>query len=119
MFGGAQDYFRRFSRNLRDQVIGRLSGYTSAVGAMGDMADTAADTMQGMGDMPGFNARDAIISNLMQLPMDWASERGAQFANKHLGGMSKIRRGGSKASYVYNTVGDRMHEYLTAPDRNW
>ena len=119
MFGGARDYLRKFARNIGDQALGRLRDYTQVAGAAGDMAESGMSMAEGMEGMPGFNAKDEIIAGLMQLPMDWLAERGAQKAGKFLNKNSKLRRGGSKAAYMANTAGDRLHEYLTSGDRNW
>ena len=119
MFGGARDYFRKFARNIGDQALGRLRDYTQMAGAMGEVADGASGMMEGMEGMSGFNARDELIAQLTQLPMDWLAERGAQKANKLLSKSSKLRRGGNKAAYIANTAGDRLHEYLTSYERNW
>ncbi len=119
MFGGAQDYMRKFTRNIGDQVMGRVKDYSASLRGVGDMAESTADMTSGMGDMPGFSARDEMIRMLTQLPMDYLAERGATKANSVLGKNSKLRRGGAKASHFVNTIGDRMHERLNAPERNW
>lgn len=120
MFGGARDYFRRFTRNLSDQALGQLRGYTSAAEQIGSMGEVMSDTADGMGDMmPGFSARDEAIQGFTSLPMDFLAEKAAAKANKLLAKSSKLRRGGGKAAYLANTSGDRLHEYLTSYDRNW
>lgn len=116
MFGGAQDYFRKFARNLSDQVLGTLRNYTTAASSMGGMAETAADMTT---NMPGFNARDEMISSLVSLPMHWLSERGSRALGKITGRNKQIRRGDARASHFVNTIGDRLHEGLTSPNRSW
>ncbi|BAW19017.1 hypothetical protein [Ralstonia phage RP12] len=119
MFGGAQDYFRKFSRNIKDQVVGRVRDYAGMAGTMSAGAEGMAGMMEGMGDMPGFNARDEMIAGLMHLPMDWLAEKAGRKANAILAKNKKLRRGGSRASYMVNTVGDRIHEQLTDPTKGW
>lgn len=119
MFGGAKDYMRKFTRNLGDQALGRVKDYSASLRGATDGAETMADMAGGMGDMPGFNARDEMIRMLTQLPMDYLAEKGSKKANSILGKNAKLRRGGAKASHFVNTVGDRMHERLTAPEHSW
>lgn len=119
MFGGAQDYFRKFARNIKDQVVNRVRDYASPLESMGSMADGMADTVGSMGDMPGFNARDELIAQGMSLPLDWISDRAGRMVGKHLAKNRKLRRGGSQASHFVNTFGDRVHKGLTRSDKNW
>jgi hypothetical protein len=115
-FGGAQDYVRKFTKNIGEGVLGKVRTYGGAAGAVGGMADTAAETMQGM---PGMNMRDELISMLMSIPLDMASDRGSQALSKVLGKNAKVRRGGSAASRFVNTAPDRLKQYLTSPDHSW
>lgn len=119
MFGGAQDYFRKFTRNIKDQVLGRVRDYAGLADSLGSTAEMAAGAAEGMEGMPGFSARDEIISGLMNLPMDWLAERGGRLANKALSKNSRLRRGGNRLSYLTNTFGDRTHEFLNDRSRNW
>lgn len=119
MFGGAQDYFRRFAGNLRDQTLLKLKSITQPLDGMGQMADGMADTMQSMGDMPGFSAKDEIISQLMSFPMDWVSNRASGELQKILAKRKGLRRGGQKASYIANSIGDRIQQKLNDPMANW
>lgn len=119
MFGGAQDYVRKFTKNLGEQALGKLRTITSTADAVGGMADTAAGTLQDFGDMPGFNARDEIIAMLTQFPMDLLAEKGGRSLAKILGRNAKLRRGGSAASRFVNSATDRIQERLTSTDHNW
>jgi hypothetical protein len=119
MFGGAQDYFRKFSKNLSEQVLSRVRTMSQTASAMGGAADMAGSMTEGMGDMPGFSARDEMIAMAMGLPMDYLAGKGADRLGKVLGKNKQIRRTGAALSRFTNTVGDRMREHLTDPNRNW
>lgn len=119
MFGGAQDYVRKFTRNVGDQLLGKVRNYTMGANAIGGAAETAADTVQGMNGMPGFSARDEMIAGLTQFPMDWAANKGSKYLSQILGKNAQIRRGGNAASHFVNTAGDRLHERLTSQNHSW
>lgn len=122
MFGGAQDYIRKFSRNLQDQVLSRLRGYTASLSDLGDVADNVSDLAGGVDDMPGMPRPDVkgeIIAGLTQFPMDWLAEKAGRRANAILAKNRRLRRMGSRASYMVNTAGNRLHEQLTDPTKSW
>lgn len=115
MFGGVQNYLKNFASNLGQQALGTIRGVSSTVSGIGGMADS----MDGMGDMPGMNMKDEIISALMQFPMDYLAEKGSKQANAYLGKNRNLRRGGSRAEYFAATAGDRLKERLTSNEHQW
>ena len=119
MFGSAQDYFKKFSKNLGDQAMTKLRSITQPLSAMGDMAGSAADMTAGMGDMPGMNMRDELIQMAMSLPMDYLADKGSRHLNKILGKNKAVRRGGAAAGRFAGTISDRINEQLTSNTRDW
>lgn len=115
LFGGMQDYLKKFATNIGEQVVGKVRGYSSAIESMGSMMDMT----DGMGDMPGVNMRDEAIAALTQFPMDWAAGKASKKANEYLAKNRTLRRGGSRAEYMAATAGDRLKEHLTSRDKQW
>ena len=116
MFGGAQDYIRKFTRNVGDQVLGSVRNYSGALSGAGDLASSAMD----MGDgMPPGMMRDEMISGAMSFPLNWLANKGSRKLASVTGKNKDIRRGGRAASNFVNTAGDRLHERLTSQDHSW
>lgn len=116
MFGGATDYLKKFTRNISDQVLGKVRDYSNTLSGGVELASGMGDMA---GDMPGMDSKDMMIRMLMTLPMDYASNKAGKWANGKLGKNSALRRGSSKAAHLANTAGDRIHDRLTNYKHNW
>ncbi len=115
MFGGGQAYLRKFSRNLRDQAVRGMAGLGQMAGAM----QSAGETMDGIQLSPE-QEREMMVAGLLQLPMDWLSEKGAKFVKTRFTNRnSKTRRFGHRLSNFHDSIGDRIHESLSDPNKDW
>lgn len=116
MFGGTADYLKKFTRNLSDQVLGKVRDYSNTLSGGVELASGMGDMA---GDMPGMDSKDMIIRMLMTMPMDYASSKLGKYAHDELGKSSVMRRGGARAAHMANTAGDRVHDQLTNYKHNW
>lgn len=114
MFGGAKTYLRRFTKNLSGQVTRTLAGVGQMAGGVG-----AAGSMLDGADIPESLRNELIAQGILQIPLDYASEWGGKKLNAVVGKNRHMRRSDYRLRNFADSAGDRLHEALTDPNKDW
>lgn len=114
MFGGAKTYIQRFSRNLRDQASRTLS----SIGGVASSIDSASGMLDGAG-LPKSERDKMLVSGLMDIPLNWASEKGSAWLRKRTSKNRTIRRGDAQLRNFADSAGERINNALTDPNNDW
>lgn len=114
MFGGAKSYMQRFSRNIKDQAQKTLSG----IGGMASSME-AASGMLDESALPKSERDKMMVSGLMEIPLNWASEKGSAYLKKKTSKNRQIRRGDAKLRNFADSLPDRINSALSDPEKDW